>query len=172
MGKRIFIFGSCGLLTLGLCSVLLSFLGRDIQGQEDQSESIVELRNIINKVDEITIVQTGLRNANKPSGAVWFVIRNDSDKPITHIMVVSGDDNDASGITFGTREGILVPARGEFEMSFPLANVIAGFPVRVGGVMFSDGSVSGDKYSCDALRSQKENDTNDTLWNSEVEQSQ
>lgn len=154
MRKRLLIFGTCGVLTLGLCSVLLlSILQRDIQGQDDQLESLAHLRNIESSVEEITIVQTALRDANKPSGAVWFVIRNDSDKPITHITVVSGDDKEASGITFGTKEGVLVPPRGEFEMSFPISNVIEGFPIRVGGVMFLDQSVSGDKYSRDTLQS-------------------
>jgi hypothetical protein len=172
MRKRLFIFGTCGVLTLGVCSILLSFFQRDIQGQEGQSESIAKLSNVVNNVAEITIVQTALRNANKPSGDVWFVIRNDSDKPITHITVVSGDDNEASGITFGMKEGILVPAHGVFEMSFPFSKVIAGFPIRVGGVMYLDESVSGDRYSRDALKSQKEKDRKDTTWKSEVEQKQ
>ncbi len=158
MKNRMIAVGSIGICIVIFTFVAFTALKQDVQGQKSPSEAITRLLKVESSVKELSIIRTNLRDADTPVANIFIEIRNESDKPITHITLISGAGKDVAGTTFGASEGVLIPAHGEYQMPFLLSNVIRGFPIRIGGVMYADESTSGDEKSLERLRRQKEHD--------------
>ncbi|MCA1638151.1 MAG: hypothetical protein LC768_07420, partial [Acidobacteria bacterium] len=117
---------------------------------------------VVSKVKNLEIINTSLRGEGKRDAIAVIKMRNNSDKPIIAITIVSGDDKDSSGINFnGFNEGnvppsIVIQPYETFEMDMPLANLRPSFPIRIGGVMYADGIEDGEEETLRTMRGQKE----------------
>ena len=119
------------------------------------------LPQIVSRIENIEVLGARITRPGGANAAVAIELRNNSDKPIIAITVESGDDNDASGINAnGFQEGdapptIVLEPRGTIVIVMPLSNVRPGTPIRVGGVMYADGTEEGDEITLGTMRRQR-----------------
>jgi hypothetical protein len=123
-----------------------------------EPESEPKLPQVESAVADLPIIETSIVEPGSRFASVLIKVRNNSGKEITHITVSSSDKTDSMGITSGTTKGVLVPAGEEYELRFPLSNIVRGRPIRIGGVVYADGSIVGDEKGIKILRDQLEHD--------------
>jgi hypothetical protein len=138
---------------IAITVVTFSLLRHSAQGQKEQPVRVTKLPQVISQVDNLEILSASLRNEGTRDAIAVIEIKNNSNKPIIAVAIVSGDDKDYSGTSLeGFGEGdeptrIIFKPNEIFKMEMPLANVLPGFPIRVSSVMYADGTEAGDEMT-------------------------
>jgi hypothetical protein len=112
---------------------------------------------------EITDTKIAYADTDSPEAAIE--IKNNTDKPVIAITIESGDNINTSGTTFsGFRYNqpptIICQPYEIYKMKMPIGYGQKGFPLRVSGVMYADGTGEGETTSLKRIRMQKEHDEN------------
>lgn len=162
MRSRTITFFAVAICLITIALLAFTVLKRDAQGQQEQPERVMELPQIVSKISNLRIVNAKVESEGKSEARAILEIENTSDKSIVAIAIESGDDKDASGTNLnGFNEGdkpptIVVKPSEIFKMEMPLANLRPGFPIRVSGVMYADGTEEGEKATLGTMHRQKE----------------
>jgi len=149
----------CLVIVCLLSVIALSVIGvKAIKSQQGKTKLPV----IISKSKNLEVVGVTILNEGEPHAAVALEVRNNSDKAVIAVAIVSGDDKDASGITTnGFPEGddppfIVMEPYGTRTFEMPLSNLLPGKPLKIGGVAYADGTEEGDKMTLETMHGQKE----------------
>lgn len=142
----------CILLLAGMCVMSVAAVR--------QQQQVPELPRIISRARNLEVVSATIREQ-----VVFIEIRNNSDKPVIAVTVEFRDSRDAVGVNFnGFNDGdepptVVIEPHGTITVDLPLnhaRHVRAGSPIRVGGVMYADGSEDGDEATLSTMRGQRE----------------
>ncbi|HVF56402.1 MAG TPA: hypothetical protein VM934_09645 [Pyrinomonadaceae bacterium] len=150
---------------LVFCTVALPAMGVIGVMARRSQQPPVKLPEIISKVKTLKVVSATIKGENGSSPTVVIEIRNNSDKPIIAVAIESGNDRDASGVTLNGFKSedepplIVLKPYSTITMRLPLSSVMPGHPIKVGGVMYADGSEDGDEDTLETMRRQREHDT-------------
>lgn len=121
-----------------------------------------KLPEIISKVKNVKVLNAEVVGQTTSDAQVVLTVRNNMDKPIVAVAVESGDDKDAEGVNvhgFGASDAhpkTIIEPRGTYTLEMPLSYVRPGGVVKLGGVMYADGSEDGDEATLGTMRRQKE----------------
>ena len=139
--------------------LLISFAGISASRPQQQ----IEPPSIVSKVRSLKILYTEIKGEGVEADAI-IIIYNDTDTPVTAICIEVNDGKDAAGFTLNnfnesteSPKAVLEPYSA-ITVEFPLAHlrhVKPGTPIRIGGVMFADGTEEGDEDSLDTMHGQK-----------------
>ena len=119
---------------------------------------------IISKVKSLEVLGVTVERRGELSSVVVIEIRNNSDKPIIAVAAESGSDKDASGVSTTGFKGedeppvVVLAPRGLLKIRMPYSYVRPGAPIKIGGVMYLDGTEEGDEATLGTLRRQKEHE--------------
>lgn len=162
MNKRTLAF--CAFLVCLAGVIVVTFVLLDIgaRGQQRAPKRYSEIPEITSSVEGLEIEQTSLKDAGTLNAVVVIQLRNTSGKPIVAVDIESGNENDSSGQTVsGFHDGalpasIIAQPNETLELEFPLANVLPGSPIRIGGVMYADGTEEGEERILKIMHGRKE----------------
>ncbi len=166
MKNRTFVLGAVFVSLVAAAIVTFILLDRPTKGQQNLPKKYSEIPQIISNVITLEIIELNLKKEGTTDAFVEIKIKNNSDKPIIAINLESGDEQNASGKTLsGFHDGDVPPSvafqpHEIFQVEFPLSNVMPGLPIRIGGVMYADGSEDGDEEILKTMRRQKESHKN------------
>jgi len=133
--------------------------------QEQVKRKGLEIPKIISKVHSIEIVSTEIKGEDESTAFVAIKIKNNTNKLVIAVGVEVSDGVDSVGtVVNGFHEGdeppsVVIEPFGSITVNFPLSNlkqVKPGNPIKIGGVMFADGTEQGDRDTLDTMRGQKE----------------
>lgn len=122
-----------------------------------------ELPKIVSKVRSLEIINTEIKGEG-PTALAFITIFNNTDTPIIAIGIEVNDGKDAAGFTLnGFTEGdetpkVVLEPYSSKTVEFPLSHlrhVKPGTPIRIGGVMFADGTEEGNEDTLDTMHGQK-----------------
>ena len=133
--------------------LLIAFVGVTASRPQRQ----IEPPTIVSKVRSLKILKTEIKGE-----FAFITIYNDTDTPVIAICIEVNDGKDAAGFTLGLNEDdeppVVLEPYSSITEQFPLAHlrhVKPGTPIRIGGVMFADGTEEGDEDSLDTMHGQK-----------------
>jgi hypothetical protein len=110
---------------------------------------------IVSKVKHLEVKGVILESEGASSASVVVEIFNNSDRAIVALSVESGDEKDAAGVStdgfYQEPPAVILQPYGTITMRMPLDNLLPGKPFKVSGVMYSDGSVEGEKLATKRL---------------------
>ena len=162
MKNRTLVLGAVVVFLIAATVVTFILLDRSAKGQQKLPKKYSEVPKIISNVKTLEIVEANLREEGTTNAFVEIKIRNNSDKPIIALALESGDENNAAGnMLNGFHYGdepptIIIQPHETYQTDFPLANVMPGFPIRIGGVMYADETEDGDEITLKSMRRKKE----------------
>jgi hypothetical protein len=120
-----------------------------------------DLPKVISKARDIEVISVTPRG----DGTVLsVVVRNNSDKAVVSIAIESGDAKDASGINISGFRGndeaptTVIEPRGLRTFDMPFDNLLPGKPLKVGGVMYADGTEGGEEVTLKSMRAHRDSD--------------
>ena len=154
MNKTRYLIATCLLLVIAL-SVISVNVTKSQQGK-------TKLPVIISKSKSLEVVRATIVNEGEPTAAVALEIYNNSDKAVIAIAIESGDAKDGSGITKnGFPEGdsppfSVIEPYGTITLEMSVFNLLPGKPLKIGGVVYADGTEEGDKITLETMHRQRE----------------
>ncbi len=146
----------------GIVIASLIYVGVTRSRQERETKPTRELPAVESHIERLEIVSKKLKGKERPDTVVEIEVRNNSDKPVIAFTVESGTPEDAAGITVnGFNDGdvpptVVIEPHGSKTVLFPLSNVKPGFPIKISGVMYEDGTQDGEEATLETVRGQKE----------------
>ena len=148
-------------LSIGVvCLAITTIVGLTQRGTRASRKQQV-IPKIISKVKTLEVVGVYVDNRNEETAVIVIEVRNNSEKPIVALAVESGNEKDSSGVsTNGFRNGdeppaVILEPHETLKVRMPLSYVWPGTPVKVGAVMYLDGTEEGDEVTLGTLRRQK-----------------
>lgn len=151
-----------GASALGIAFATVIFLRLDVQGQRKEVESLRALPEIVLKVPRLELISAEIENAGKADAAAILQVWNKSDRSIIALALESGDQENSSGVTLnGIHDGnippsVIVGPFGVLKAAMPLSKMQPGFPLRISGVIYSDGNQVGEKETLEMMGRQFE----------------
>lgn len=133
-----------------------------VTSSRQETKRVTKLPQITSRVKNIEVVSARVERESEPTAAVVIEIKNNTDKPVIAVTLESGNGKDAYGVTTnGFREGdepplVVMEPHGSIAVEMPLSNLTPGEPIKVGGVIYADGTEEGDDVTLKTMRSQKE----------------
>jgi hypothetical protein len=160
MKKRILILSTI-IISIVIALAAFIFLKKNADAQK-QSELLSQVR-IVNNTRSLEVLNTVILYPRDPrSTLVEIEVRNISDKPIIAIRLESGNEKSASSLTAeGFNEGDVPPTiilrPGEsMKIDFSFSSIHPGLPIRIGAVMFADGTGDGESGLLEQMHKSKE----------------
>lgn len=163
MKRRTLVLGTVVASLIVATTVAFIFFDRGAKGQQKPIKKYSELPRIISDVETLEIVdEANLKQKGTTDAFVEFKVRNNSNKPVIAINIESGDDINASGeMTSGIigdePPRIIIQPYETYKMRFPISNVISESPIRIGGVIYADGTEDGKESVLKSMRKSIEN---------------
>lgn len=151
-----------GIACLTISSVLA--LAKVARGPAQKKANNPDLPQVISKVKGIEVVNVAVERQSESDATVVVELRNNSEKPVIAIAIEAGDDKDASGVSAsGFKAGdeppaVVIKPHETYTMRMPLSYVRQGSPIKVGAVMYADGTDEGEAPALGTLRRQREHE--------------
>lgn len=161
MKKQLFI-----LLTAIVSSIAIAVFAFTILKNNADARKQDELQNqirVVNNTRNLEVLDVKIRSSGDGRFAEAIIeVRNNSDKPIIAIGLESGNEKEASGTNLnGFNDGdvppsIILKPHESIKINFPLSYIHPGFPIRISGVMYADGTEDGEEITLGTMHKQKE----------------
>ncbi len=129
-----------------------------------EAKGASRLPKIVSNVKNLEVVSAAIEERDEAGTIVLIEVRNNSDKAMIAVAVESGDDKDSAGVSLngfknnGEEPAIVLKPHGSLKVRFSLSDVRPGFPIRIAGVMYADGTEEGDESALGTLHRQKEHE--------------
>jgi hypothetical protein len=135
-------------------AAVIGLFKQDAEGQKKAPpEQFTKVPQIKSKIAALQLVSAKIEN-----GPVVLVLKNNSAKPIIAVDVECGDEKDGEGDTFsGIYDPDLPPTEiakpyGTLSVSFSVSRLRRGFPLRISGVIYADGSSDGEEKTLKSMQ--------------------
>ena len=145
---------------------IAAFAGSRAKFSQARQESRADAQSpkIVSRVKSLEVVSASVEDRDGPGATAVIEVRNNSDRAIIAIALEAGDGKDASGVSLNgfRREppAVVLKPHGTVKMRMALSNVRPGFPIRIAGVLYADGTEEGDESALGTMRRQKEHEKN------------
>lgn len=153
------------LLVLVVSAIAIMATRRETRKAPQQETKWVTetLPTVVSQVPNIEVVNSYIENRGKPGAEAAIEIRNNSNKGILEITVVSGDKTNSTGLTSRIEDesdasSVLVAPYGTYTIHWSVGEIMADLPIRVAGVLYVDGSEAGEDTTLGTMRGQREHD--------------
>jgi hypothetical protein len=154
-------------LTLSLLSVLfvVALCIVSVVAVKRQQDS-AEMPKVTSKVKGIEVLSVTVKGEGEPNAVLVVVIRNNSDQAVVAVTLVSGNRQDASGITVnGFHPGDeppfpVIEPHGTKTIELPVSNLLPGSSIRVSGAVYADSTEEGEETTLEIIRGQRKHNQN------------
>jgi hypothetical protein len=149
-------------ILLGLSVFVLGNMHSKRAGQESNQEKeiITSVPKIVSCAKSIKVLRGELKNAKNPDGTIAVEVENTNDIGVIAISLESvkkaGEVYSVLRHSFGTDQPIIIinpHATGTLKIE--ITNINPHAPLRIGSVMFADGSEEGCKSSIESMHESK-----------------
>ncbi len=161
----LFIVIASSIAVVALAFTVLESVKSGQKREEFKSEQNTKLPQIKSSVPDVEILSAELKGGGTPQVTAIIEIRNNSDKPITSLVIESGDSVDSYGTNINNfRDGDESPSavlepHSSFKVDFPIQELrpdLTDLPIRIAGVMYSDNTKQGEAAALGTIQRQKE----------------
>lgn len=115
-------------------------------------------------VSKVKLIEVVSATVDSDPAVLYIALRNNSDKAVVSVAVESGDKKDASGINFsGFRTNneppmTLIEPHATKTFKIQLDNLLPNKPIKVGGVIYADGTEDGDEDTLGTMHRNRQHD--------------
>jgi hypothetical protein len=152
--KRKWIFISAALLITALVVAADGvFSARRQQPSLPQEQPrVTSMPPVFSKVKKLEVVRTWIVDAGTPAMRAAVEVRNNSDKAVMAVDLVSGEGGvTRNGLTDEEHPIVVIPPHGTTTLEMTFASMTFGAPLVVAAVTYADGTEEGDAASLKAM---------------------
>jgi hypothetical protein len=159
--RHVVIFAAVMLMTASVISaVVFSKVKRQQQRLEHQQrERVNTIPPVFSKIPSLEVVNATIINPDTAAAGVAVEIRNNSDKLVMAVDLVSGEGGvTRSGLSDEDNPIVVIQPHGTTTIKMNFGEMTPGAPLVVSAVTYSDGTEEGDEASLKVMHTARAHD--------------